>query len=230
MSKLRNTVSRTGPALIFVFGLMAVPTLATDLSKYRGFQFGTRLPAVAIQAGADVSQTKVIHRRPALIQELAWRPQPLGATSQSESVQGVVFRFFDGELFRVTISYDRFETEGMTNDDIVDAVSATYGTAERLTAPANAVRAYSDEEEVVARWQDPEYRFDLVRSSYGPTFKLIGVLKRLEAPARTAIAEAARLDDLEAPQRDAARLADEKEVQQAKLDKTRLLNKPKFRP
>jgi len=46
---------------------------APDLSRYRGFQFGERLPAVAKQAGLDVSEAKLIHARPALIQELNGR-------------------------------------------------------------------------------------------------------------------------------------------------------------
>jgi hypothetical protein len=89
---------------------------------------------------------------------------------------------------------------------------------------------YGDQEEIVARWQDSQYCFDLIRSSYGPTFRLVGALKRLRAPVQAAITEAKRLDDQEAPQRDAARKADEKEMERAKLETSRLLNKPKFRP
>lgn len=54
-------------------GVMSAVTSAGDLSKYRNFQLGTTLPTVAKQAGANPSQAKVIHRRPALIQELAQR-------------------------------------------------------------------------------------------------------------------------------------------------------------
>ena len=46
---------------------------ANDLSKYRGFQFGTDLSTVARRAGVDLSQVKVIHSRSALIQELGCR-------------------------------------------------------------------------------------------------------------------------------------------------------------
>jgi hypothetical protein len=52
----------------------------------------------------------------------------------------------------------------------------------------------------------------------------------MQAAVQVAIVEAKRLDDREAPQKEAARLAAEKETEQAKLDKSRLLNKPKFRP
>ena len=76
----------------------------------------------------------------------------------------------------------------------------------------------------------PQYRFDLNRSSYGPVFRLVGVQKAPEARAQAATLEAKRLDDREAPQRDAARIADEQEATKAKLEKARLVNKPKFRP
>jgi hypothetical protein len=200
-----------------------------DLSKYRGFQFGTDLSTVARQAGVDPSQVKVIHSRPALIQELEWRPQSRVISSQTESAQSVVFSFYAGELFRIVVDYDRYETEGMTAADLVDAVSAAYGTATKPAAPAKVTPSYGDPEEILAQWQDPQYRFELLRYSYGPTFKLVGISKKLEAPAQVAALEAQRLDDQEAPQRDAARLASEEGAAKAKLEKAREANKPKFR-
>jgi hypothetical protein len=143
----------------------------------------------------------------------------------------VVFSFYDGELFRIAINYDRHETEGLTADDFIEAISATYGIAEKPIPPADAAQGrYDDPDEIVARWQDSQYCFDLTRSAYSPTFRLIGVLKRLGAPAQAAITEAKRLDDQEAPQRDAARIAGEKGAERARLEKARIVNKPKFRP
>ncbi|MGA3019414.1 MAG: hypothetical protein ABSF62_19995 [Bryobacteraceae bacterium] len=119
----------------------------------------------------------------------------------------------------------------MTPDDLVRALSATYGIAARPIAPAKAAPGhYDDQEELLAQWQDSQYRFELIRSSYGPTFKLVGVLKKLEAPAQAAIIEAARLDDKEAPQREADRIAKQDEAERARLEKARRVNKAKFRP
>jgi hypothetical protein len=189
-----------------LLGVVWAATSAKDLSKYRTFQLGADLATIAKQVHVSPSQAKAIQRRPALIQELVWRPQPLGPSSQTESANEVVFSFFDGELFRVAIAYDRYETEGLTADDFIESISATYGLAEIPANPANAVQgSYGDQEEIVARWQDSQYCFDLIRSSYGPTFRLVGVLKRLRAPVQAAITEAKRLDDQEAPQRDAER-------------------------
>jgi hypothetical protein len=231
MTNFGWTLSRS--ALPSFLGLGALPagTLTNDLSRYRNFRLGTDLPAVAKQAGANPSQAKTLHRRPALIQELEWRPQPPGSSSQKDAAQEVVLSFYNGQLFRIAIDYDRSETEGMTPDDLVEAISAAYGIAARPAAPAKAAsRHYDDQEEILAQWQDSLYRFDLIRSSYGPTFKLVGILKKLETPAQAAIIEAARLDDQEAPQREADRIAKEDETERARLEKARLVNKPKFRP
>jgi len=231
MLKVNRIASKSAFTSLFLCGMISAATVAGDLSKYRSFQFGTGLPAVAKQIGASVSQAKVIHSRPALIQELQWRPQSLGPSAQKESADEVIFSFYSGELYRIEIKYDRYETEGLTTEDVIEAVSVMYGATARFTAPVKAAEArYGDQEEVVARWQDPQYCFDLTRSSYGPSFRLIGILKRLDSPAQAAIVEAKRLDVLEAPQRDAALQASEQETARAKLEKARLLNKPRFRP
>ena len=231
MTALAGTASRAALTSLLVCGVMSAATLAGDLSRYRNFQFGTDLPTIAKQVRASVSQAKVIHSRPALIQELEWRPQPLGPSVQTEAAKEVVFGFYDGQLFRIVVNYDRYETEGLTAGDLVEAISANYGIAAKPAAPAKAEQErFGDQEEVIARWQDPQYCFDLIRSSYGPSFRLVGVLKSLEAPAQAAILEATRLDSQEAPQRDAERIVREEETERAKLDKARLANKPKFRP
>jgi hypothetical protein len=209
---------------------MSVTAFAGDLSKYRNFELGSDVVTVVKQAAEDPSQAKVIHSRPALIQDFEWRPQPLGAP-QTESVKEILFSFFDGELFRIQVDYDRYQTEGLTAADFVDALAQTYGPAIKPTAPAKVAPSnYGEQEEVVAQWENSQYRFDLVRLSYGPTFRLVGVLKRLEQPVQTATVEAKRLDDQEAPQRDAARRASEEEAVKTNLEKARLANKPKFRP
>ena len=231
MTNVQRTSFRSALAAFLTFGAMSVAGWAGDLSRYRSFELGSDLATVAKQAATDASQAKVIHSRPALIQELEWRPQPLGASSRTESVQEVLFSFYDGQLFRIKVDYDRYQTEGLSVDDFVDAMSATYGPAAKPTAPASvAPGSYGDQNEIVAQWQDSQYRFDLIRLSYGPTFRLVGILKRLEAPAEAATVEAKRLDDQEAPQRDAARRASEEDAEKAKLEKARLVNKPNFRP
>ena len=145
-------------------------------------------------------------------------------------MQEVLFSFYDGQLFRIRVDYDRYQAEGLTVGDFVDAISATYGPAAKTTASANVAPGnHGDQQEIFAQWQDSQYRFDLIRLSYDPTFRLVGFMKRLEAPTQAATLEAKRLDDQEAPQRDAARLAREEDAAKTKLEKARLVNKPKSR-
>jgi hypothetical protein len=203
---------------------------AGDLSKYREFQLGAGVSTITKQTNTTPSQTKTIHQRPALIQELEWDRQAIGASS-TEAVRDVVFSFYDGKLFRIRVTYDRYQLLGLTTSDLVDAISAKYGAAEVPPVSARIAEGpYGDREEILAQWQDSQYRFDLIQSSYGPTFKLVGIEKALEASARTAAMEAKRLDDQEAPQREAARLASESAEAAASLERSRIANKPKFRP
>jgi len=224
--------SRWAPVLasLAVFGVMPSAALGADLSKYRGFQLGADLPSILKQTGST-SQAKAVHTRPARIEELEWRPQSLDGSSYAEAAQNVTLVFYNGELFRIVVTYDRYRTEGLTAADVVEAISTSYGVDTKLTAPATIAQGpFDDQEEVLARWEDSEYRYDLIRSTYGSGFRLIGVLKRLEGPARASTIEAKRLDDQEAPQREAARIAGEDEAAKARLEKARLANKAKFRP
>lgn len=229
MTKIRLATSTL--LSLSVCGVISAATVAGDLSKYRGFQFGTGLPAVLKQAGAEMSQVKVLHTRPALIQTLEWHPRSLGPAPQAESVGDVVFSFYNGELYRIAVNYDRYEVEGLTTEDIVGALSGIYGAAVPPIAPAKVAQdQFGDQQEVLAHWEDSQYSFDLMRLSYGSSFQLVGVQRTLDTSAQSAISEAKRLDDQEAPQREAAFAASEQEAAKAKLEKARLVNKPRFRP
>lgn len=164
MSRLGRDLSRAALAAFLTSGVMS----AADLSSYRNLQLGTDLPTVAKQIGALPTQAKIIHSRPALIEELVWRLQPLGPSSQTESAKEVVLSFYEGRLFRIVISYDRYETEGLTTADFVEAISVTYGVPTNPPTRAE-LGLYGNDGQVVSQWQDSQYRFDLVRLPYGPS-------------------------------------------------------------
>ena len=217
--------------------LQAVPVSAPaiepqDLSRYREFQFGMDLAAVAKLVDMRPSEAKVIHQRPALIQELNWQPQLSLASSQADPVRAIFFSFYNGELFRIVVNYDRYKTEGLTTEDVVEALSAKYGTATQPAAEVtfSSSQVYNDSRVVIARWEDSQYSFNLFRSSYQPTFGMVGFSKRLDALARAAIAEAIRLDEQEAPQREIERQKKQDAEDRAGQQKARLANKPNFRP
>jgi hypothetical protein len=206
---------------------------AWDLSRYRNFQFGETLPALAKQAGLELSDVKLIHERPAVMQELEW-PIWLGAGSspQTDPVKTILFSFYNGELFRIVVDYDRGETAGLTTEDMIEAISAKYGTAIK---PAGAeiafssTQVYNDSEVVIARWEDSQYSFNLYRSTYQPTFGMMAFSKKLDALARAATTEAIRLDAQEAPQQEIQRQQREDEKNRESLEKARQENKSNFR-
>ena len=74
---------------------------------------------------------KLIHERPAVIQELEW---PIwlgdGSAPQTDPVRTILFSFYNGELFRIVVSYDREETEGLTTGDMVDAIGQVWNRHE----------------------------------------------------------------------------------------------------
>ena len=212
--------------------LASAPLRAGDLSRYRSFQIGTDMLTIAGQAGMEPSQARVIHRRPALIQELVWRPQSLGPSTQAEAVKEVVFNFYNDQLYRISVNYDRYKTEGLTAADLIEAISATHGTATRTAAEISLPSVYGDNEtlEVLARWEDAQYSFNLVRFSHEPSFTLVALSKRLDPPARAAVVEAVRLDAQEAPQREIELQKKQEAENRVQQEKARQANKPGFRP
>ena len=205
---------------------------AQDLSRYREFQLGMNLLAVAKQIDARPSEVKVIHQRPAVIQELEWRPR-LAPTSSREagSVNEVLFTFYNGELFRMVVSYDQQKTQGLTDQDMIEAISATYGVA---TQPAAKIILFSSSyiynDKVIARWEDSQSSLNLFRSSSQSGFGMLVLSKQMDALAQEAIRQAIQLDEQEAPQRDIARRKKEGEEIRAAQEKARPANKADFRP
>jgi hypothetical protein len=209
---------------------------AQDLSRYREVAFGSSVSAVAAITGTKAGEVKVIHQRPALIQELVWRPQyaisrPVG---RSEAVREVSLRFYDDKLFSLIVVYDARLVQGLTNADIIAAVSAVYGPATLtpaasqppVPAPAGSINGTT----AIARWQNTDYEFTLMREVYPETFRLLGVSRELAIAARAAETEATRLDVEEAPRRLAEQAVADAELKKAAADKTRTTNKGEFRP
>lgn len=226
-----------------IFGAMLTTPMiqAQDLSRYREFQFGMGLPAVAKQTRTKPSDAKAVHQRPAIIQELVWEALSFTHSSPpTESVKDIHFSFYNGELFRMVVNYDRERTEGMTDEDIIEAISAKYGPPSRPAAEItlfstqiynDGEKTYSNQnEKVIARWEDAQYSFNLFHSSIQSTFGLVAYSKRLNTLAQTDVIEAIRLDEQEAPQRELIRQQKRGEDTRMQQEKARRLNKTPFRP
>ena len=213
--------------LCLVVLLLAAPLLrGQDLSKYRHFTIGMNLSRVLERTGQKMADVKVIHGRPALIQELTWWPPNLpGASFQSDTVEQILLSFYDGELYKISVTYDRASTEGLTGEDMVKSISAKYGppTTTVLEIDSAKIDRYDVRQKPVATWEDAQYSFNLVRSSFTDRLGLTIYSKRVNAEAELAIAEAVRLDEQEGPLREAERQKkqiDDLEVARHKNQKT----------
>jgi hypothetical protein len=199
-----------------------------DLSAYRGFQFGMSLNEAVKHSGMDMSEVTTIHQRPARIQGLAWNPERFsGASGVTDPVQQVLFSFYNGQLFRMVVTYDNQKTDGLTAEDMIEVISLRYGAATRpaiqTVLPSDS---FSEGVTVIARWENAEYSFGLAQSPYGSSFELIAFSKHLNALAEAAMATGIQMDVQEAPERQKV----EEQNAQSKSDKTRLVNKGHFRP
>lgn len=210
--------------------LLSAPVIhGQDLSRYRDFSFGTSLVKLSEQLDPKPLQTKLIHKHPAVIQELTWWPRESFVSSlQADSVWQVFFTFYNGELYRILVTYDPGTTKGLTAEDMVQAISAQYGTATRPDAQISfsTNELYRSTEKVIARWEDPQYSVNLFRSRSLNSFGLVLFSKQLDGQAEAAIAESVRLKGQADLQKEIA--LHKKEVDN--LDMAREKNKKTFRP
>jgi hypothetical protein len=222
-------------AISIVLAALSMPLIyAQDLSSYRGFRLGMGLPAAAKQANVKPAEAKVIYQRPAVIQELEWRPQSsYSPSAQRDPVEAVLFSFCNGDLYRIVVIYDKQKTEGLTDEDLIEGISAKYGTPTTPVAKiisSSPSQVYSDSEKVIARWEDSQSSINLFRFSYGSAPGMLVFSKRLDALAQVAIVEAIRLNEQEAPQREIDRQKQQDDEKRTAGQKVRPVNKANFRP
>ena len=204
---------------------------AADMSSYRGLKFGMDIAAASKQAGAKYAEVRVIHDRPALMQEIDSQPGPgLADLSKADPLKDVTLAFFNGQLYRIVASYDRYKVEGMSADDMVEAISATYGPGTKDAGQIPYHSNYGETATVISRWENTEYSYNLIQTGDRSSFALVLFSKRMQAQAEAANVEAARLDSQEAPQREIAKQKNEANELRLALDKARAVNKPNFHP
>ncbi|HET7206687.1 MAG TPA: hypothetical protein VFI95_08910 [Terriglobales bacterium] len=219
-------------SLILILGVLLLTSTtiqAQDYSNYRGFSLGTALAKVLKQTDQKLADVNVSHDGPSPIQEVTWWPLNIpGTIYHSDSVEQILFSFHDGKLYKMSVTYDHGSTEGLTSTDMVKSISTQYGPA---TSVAPAVDPASKENydakgKLVASWEDAQYSFNLVRSSFTDRFGLVIYSKQANAEAELAIAEALLLEKQNGPKR-AAEL-EKKQVDD--LEVARRKNQKTFRP
>lgn len=189
---------------LVVFPLLAPLLSAQDLSKYRHFTLGMNLTKLLERTDEKMSDVKMIHSPPALTEALTWCPP---------------------KLYKISVTYDQTSTEGLTEADMVKSVSVKYGPATIVGPEVDLTTngRYSSRQKAVASWEDAQYSFSLVRSSFNDNLGLVAFSKRANA---LAIAEAVTLDEQEGPKREAER----QKKHMDDLEVARQKNQKGFRP
>lgn len=210
--------------------LLTVPMLhAQNYSNYRDFSLGASLTTVLKQTDQKLADVTLTHGGPVLFQEVTWwPPNAPGPTYRSDSVEQILFSFYNGALYKMSVKYDRVATEGLTEGDMVKSISEKYG---RSTTPAPAIEPasidnYDAKGALVATWEDAQDSINLVHSAYSESFGLVLYSKRANAEAEFAMAETLRLEKLDGPKREAER----QKKQTDDIEAARLKNQQNFRP
>jgi hypothetical protein len=202
MKMVRNIGICLGVILLFV------PLIhGQDLSKYQTFSLGTSRADVSKQIDQLPADANVIQQSPATIQDLTWRPVQLNVLTGSEPVHKVIFSFYNRKLYKIVATYDKDATVGLTAEDMIEAISARYGTATKPVAETSSQSdvAYGVVEAPIAQWEDAQYSVTLSRGSFLNTFQLVMLTKQLNAQAEASVIEAAKQEREEAPQKAIAR-------------------------
>ncbi|HKH69810.1 MAG TPA: hypothetical protein VKA59_00605 [Vicinamibacterales bacterium] len=214
--------------------VLAVSTVSSaELSRYREFELGATVATVTAVT-QNAARLTTVHNRPALLQQLEWRPRYMAGAPQPDrdSIGEVVFSFVDDQLFKMAIEYARDRTSGLTTDDMVGSLTAVYGAPSspspqrRTTSSAVAL----DAAVVIAEWRHADTTVVLQRKEYSESFFLVITSLPLDIIARKAQATAVAMDQREAPAREAALLKKQADDDKAAAETTRTANKKVFRP
>jgi hypothetical protein len=205
---------------------------AQNLARYRDFEFGMSVDSVAKQTQLEPARVRTVHTVPDLIQTLLWDRQTyFSSSTATDPVRSIRFDFYNNQLFKIVTIYANQKLQGMTADDLIEAISKTYGVSSR---PDESIvlsphTGYEELQKVLARWENDENIYSLFQSPYGE-FGLMADSKKLDVMAARSIQEAERLEALAAPQREIERRQKEAEERRIMEEKAGSVNRPNFRP
>jgi hypothetical protein len=200
-----------------------------ELSKYRSFSLGTNLASALKLSNQKLADVKTIHARPMLIQELTWWPLgSSGAPFRLDSVEQILFSFSNGELYKISVTYNHKSTEGLTAADMVTFISAKYGPATSVESAIDPIMnaRYDMKQRCLASWQDSQFSVDLVLSSFTEGFGLVIYSRAINTESDLASAEAVKLEEQERPEKE----ANERKKEADDLEVMRAKNQKSFRP
>lgn len=183
---MTTSIGRLAVALLCI---ATYPSLLGAQSRpdYRTYRMGDDPVSIARQIGLP-SPAAAAPRVLGPVVDLRWRAQYVrrGGTPSSDPVAVLVFSFYEDQLFRIVIDYSSDRTEGMTEADMVAAVSRVYGPPAKRTDPPNAVGLHPQRpaDSVVAQWIDGELRVALLAVRDQSAFRVIIASVPLEGRVR----------------------------------------------
>jgi hypothetical protein len=228
---MRVTFARAGVSAACL--VLAVSTVSSaELSRDREFELGASVAAVTTVTQTTARDLKTIHSRPAILQQLQWQPRyTRGAPgADRESIGELVFSFVDDRLFRMSITYARERTNGLTNEDMIGSLTAVYGAPSSAQSPPRSSTDAFNTPVVLAEWRESDAIMVLQHTRYNESYFLVITSLSLDAIASKAQATAVVLDLREAPAREAALLQQRADDQRQAEALTRSANKKTFRP
>jgi len=230
---------RPGALVVASLGVVLCSALVHGQARadYRAFALGSPVTRVLELTNSSTSNVTAIHAQPALIQELRWRPPYIAFGTNEVSkdpVQQMLFSFFDDQLSKITIDYAQARTDGMTDSDMIAALSTLYGSSKQPLAPTissdPATHVSLDSKTVVARWENSDVGVVLWRNSLTSGFQLVVTSERLDSLARVAQAEAVRIEAAAAPALELARRQRNADELRVAKEQMRAANKAAFQP
>jgi hypothetical protein len=211
-----------------VLFLSVATVRAQELSKYRAFSLGASVESVLKQTSMKTADLKALIEQPALIQELTWWPPAMpGVAHKSDTAQQILFSFYNGELYKISVMYDRSAIEGLTEADMVQSLSGKYGAPTKASTVSQPLgKNYSDTNSTIfATWENAQSSLSLVHS-YTDEYALLLVSKAVGAQADAAIIESAKLEEQQRPEKE----AELRKKEAGDLDNARQKNKKSFQP
>jgi hypothetical protein len=219
---------KTLASVLLAVTLVPLSAAEPSLSVYRMLRLGDGVGTVVTRLQLAAADVKVLYQDPALVQELTWRPHRFvsGSVVVDDPLSQMVLTFHADRLTRIVATYDRERTQGLTDEDLVEVLSDTYG------APLleEMHRSVQPSRRNIATWMDDQNRVLLWREDYPRLVGLTITLMADDIKLQSTMSGGARLAAIGAPDRARAVQEEAAAALKARDARIRLENKAKFKP
>jgi hypothetical protein len=230
-------MSRLVVSMMLWMVALATPVTAAEpvYANYRGAVLGDPVSVVVSHFKMTLAEVATVHARPTLVQRITWRPHRfmVDTISTPVALDEMEFTFHRDRLVRMVITYDAERTEGLTDKDLREAFTETYGVPARtgthhMAAPE--VGRLPTPANVVGQWGDDSTLVLLSRVLYPRRVVLTITSIADDRAMESAVAAGVQLDKQEALSQDLIQRVLDATTAQERSDKARRRNKTAFAP